>query len=498
MKHLFTSILLLISFFSYAQTPSGGVHKAGDFSWGDPCGEHATYIVYEFYDMAIYGYGDMYDFESVSDQPWVDYAEMIPSVTITENITSIGAHAFQCFKSLEAIDIPKNIARIGELALVQCPNVKTIKVDSENTVYDSRNDCNAVIETATDILIVGCQNTVIPEGVKTIGKGAFADCYELTWITLPESLTTIEDYAFKGCRNLPAISLHEGIKTIGEHAFDMCTNLTGITIPSSVQTIGKSAFQNCKNLVVVKLPNTLAIIPMCCFAQCSSLTSVNIPKGVKFIEKYAFEECTNLTTVTIPKSVTSIGLDAFSDCLLQTINYTGSETEWNAIEGISELELPDDVTINFNYYRHDPSSHQVVAYPEHTNTCVEAGNTLYYHCEDCERYFADYACEILLENQSWILPATGNHTPSEPVVENRIEPTETQSGSYELATYCTECHTELSRTTTELPATTIPSILNAPQVAAIYTLSGTRISTPRPGINILRLTDGTPHKIHLK
>ena len=166
-------------------------------------------------------------------------------------------------------------------------SITSITVDEDNTVYDSRNDCNAIIETATNKLILGCVNTVIPEEVSEIDAYAFYGS-PFTSVSIPENVTSILDYAFGGCSELISINIPSGVTNIFRYTFYNCSSLTSITIPSNVTQIWEGAFYGC-----------------------SSLTSINIPNKVTSIGESAFERCTNLTTVVIGKQVASIGKNAF-------------------------------------------------------------------------------------------------------------------------------------------------------------------------------------------
>ena len=86
-----------------------------------------------------------------------------------------------------------------------CKQLKQISVDKENAIFDSRNNCNAIIETASNKLLYGCKNTIIPPNVSIIGEAAFLENEEITSIVIPEGIESIEPYAFYGCKNLKSI-----------------------------------------------------------------------------------------------------------------------------------------------------------------------------------------------------------------------------------------------------------------------------------------------------
>ena len=130
----------------------------------------------------------------------------LTSVTIPNSVTSIRAEAFAGCSSLTGIAIPNSVTSIENSAFAVCPNLTSIVVEKENTVYDSRNNCNAIIETATNTLIAGCQNTIIPGNITGIGDYAFYGCTGLTSITIPDSVTSIGEYAFCGCDGLTTIT----------------------------------------------------------------------------------------------------------------------------------------------------------------------------------------------------------------------------------------------------------------------------------------------------
>ena len=131
---------------------------------------------------------------------------------------------------------------------MDCDSLTSITVDKGNKVYDSRNNCNAIIETDTNTLISGCQSTVIPNSVTSIGEFAFGGYDNLTSITIPDSVTSIGNMAFYYCPSLTSITIPDSVTSIGGYAFSVCWSLTSITIPDSVTNIGNRAFEYCDSL----------------------------------------------------------------------------------------------------------------------------------------------------------------------------------------------------------------------------------------------------------
>ena len=154
-------------------------------------------------------------------------------------LTSISDNAFGNCSSLTSVTIPNSMTSIGSIAFSHCTGLTSIKVESGNTTYDSRNNSNAIIETATNTLIQGCQNTVIPNSVTSIGSYAFYGCSSLTSITIPNSVTTIGEDAFLECSGLTSIEIPNSVTSIGKGTFCDCSDLTSVTIPNSVTNYGE-------------------------------------------------------------------------------------------------------------------------------------------------------------------------------------------------------------------------------------------------------------------
>lgn len=300
----------------------------------------------------------------------------LTSITIPSSVISIGNYAFAGCMFLTSINIPSSVTSIGTGVFSVCSGVTSINVETGNSAYDSRDNCNAIIETSSNTLIAGCMNTIIPSSVTSIGDRAFYGCITLTSITIPNSVTSFGDSAFDSCTGLTSINISNSVTTIGVSAFYRCSSLTSITIPNSVTSIGIGAFAGCSVLASIKvesgnvaydsrdncnaiietssntliagcvntiipnsvtsigqyafheirltsitIPNSVRSIGSWAFHSCRSLTSISIPNGVTSIDVAAFYGCERLTSITIPNSVTEIRQSAFYNCSADVICY---------------------------------------------------------------------------------------------------------------------------------------------------------------------------------
>lgn len=285
------------------------------------CGDNLDWMLYDTGELVITGYGAMYDYEYKDTRPKWD-KEIVKTVRIEGAATNIGKRAFEqcsnmtdikmpntitkigsvafssCYaltdmalpntvtalgswayshcRSLTKVYIPKSLTDIGNLALIGCENVTSMEVEQGNPVFDSRDNCNAIIMTATNTLVAGSQNTVIPSTVTSIGGSAFYDCKNLTNIVIPTSVTTIESAAFYRCYKLQDVEIPETVTSIGEAAFSFCHGFENVKIPNAVVTIDKGAFEYCNGVKTLVLGSSLTSIGDATFHNCWRLKEITV------------------------------------------------------------------------------------------------------------------------------------------------------------------------------------------------------------------------------
>ena len=320
--------------------------------------------------------------------------ETITSVVIPDGVSSIGFAAFAFCPSLESVSIPASVTSIGDAVFASCPALASILVHEDNPNYDSRNDCNAVIETASNTLVAGCKNTVIPSDVASIGTYAFYENTSLENIVIPEGVTNIGNGAFYRCVNLLSVSIPDGVVGIGSSAFYACSSLESVSIPASVTSVGDYAFRSCSSLVEVELEGNGASYGEYVFANCEALKNVTIAEGVSTIGLAAFYQCPALESVSIPASVTSIGIYAFYECYNLKTVYNNS-----ALDIVRGSENNGYI----GYYAEKVISN-VVTNGDFTFAKVNGLNTLLKY-----NYSSDYLVNETVTIDDWTSSIAGQH-----------------------------------------------------------------------------------------
>ena len=166
----------------------------------------------------------------------------IPTKIKDIKVTSIGNEVFFGCSELTSIEIPSSVTSIGDEAFGRCSGLTSIVVEAGNTVYDSRDNCNAIIEKATNTLIQACNNTKIPSSVTNIRD--FSGCSGLTSIEIPASVTSIGDYAFYKCSGLTSIVIPSSVTSIGNEAFEDCIGLKDVYYTGTQEQWNAISFGN--------------------------------------------------------------------------------------------------------------------------------------------------------------------------------------------------------------------------------------------------------------
>ena len=205
----------------------------------------------------------------------------VTDYAIKEGTECICDSAFKECYSLKKLIIPSSVRKISESSFVGCVKLKSIIVDDNNKIYDSRKNCNAIIESNSNNLILGCSSTIIPENVTSIGDSAFFSCLDLETISIPDSVTKIGYAAFPGCDSLKSIIIPSSVNEIGNATFLNCKALTNIEILGSIKTIPYRTFYNCEALQYVTLPDSILEVGEEVFTGCNHLKQIVIPVGTK-------------------------------------------------------------------------------------------------------------------------------------------------------------------------------------------------------------------------
>ena len=227
----------------------------------------------------------------------------LTSITIPSSGTEIGGWSFW-FTGLTSINIPASVTYIGTNPFGGCAELTEITVESGNTVFDSRNGCNAIIRTSTNELLSGCQNTVIPDDVTRIGDNAFYYCSTLTGeLVIPENITSIGGYAFERCTGLTgSLIIPNTVVELGESAFAYCSGFDGtLTLSESLTFIGGWTFEECggfKGSLVI--PNLVTEIGSSAFEGCHGFDgTLTLSKSLEYVGGFAFASCSGFTEAVI-------------------------------------------------------------------------------------------------------------------------------------------------------------------------------------------------------
>ena len=318
-------------------------------------------------------------------------------LAIPNTVTTIGDSIFVRGAMVESLTIPSSVTKIGTDAFLGA-KLKSLVVEDGNRFYDSRNNCNALIDSRTNTLLKGSNKAFIPNGVRRIENNAFHRCYDIAEINMPNTVTSIGDRAFCGSSSLNSLKLSSSLTDIGKEAF-MSVPIGNIVLPNGLKTIGDKAFWGC-SLCSLKIPASVTAIGDAAFAhnkissivvesgnkvydsrnncnaiietETSTLTlgcsGTTIPTAVPVIGNHAFYGCQGMTSLTIPNSVTRIGNEAFLWCDLKTI------------------KLPNSVRYIGDYpFEYNGESNDTVYVSVNIPDSVETiGERAFFYCDFCD------------------------------------------------------------------------------------------------------------------
>ena len=272
-------------------------------------------------------------------------ADKITEIVIPKNVKTIGDHAFDGIEALTRIVFSETVESISPYALGGCTSLLEIKVNEANPYYKSV-DGNLYTKNG-DTLIQYCAAKkesafTVPDGVKTISRGAFKKALSLTEvilpeglltigaaafnysnltsITIPDSVTKIDDYAFQHSKSLVEVKFGKGLLSIGADAFGFCSLLNAVELPEGLTEIGNYAFSTCTSITSIKLPSTLVAVRYAAFENCTALTTLVMAEGISEIHERAFAGCTHLSSLTLASTIEYISSNTFAGCSALALN----------------------------------------------------------------------------------------------------------------------------------------------------------------------------------
>ena len=298
----------------------------------------------------------------------VDNDGDIEKIEVGNNVIEINdEECFASFRNLTGISIGSAVVTINTRnCLVHNSPVESIVVDSNNPYYDSRNNCNAIVESSNNEIICGCKTTVIQDDIVYVGSNALRGCAGLTLLTIPSGITNIGISAFTECNNLTSVPINFGHGCVNGNAgeyfgvqvkeyniicsvssidtsFSDLTQLEKITLYGAHNLIN-GAFAECTSLSSVTI-DTCYLVPYGAFYGCTSLTDLSL-RGIGIIYSWSFQNCTSLTDVTIPHTVSNIYNRAFNACS----KLTGVTIDSQDVLNNAQFDADNGLNGLFDYY----------------------------------------------------------------------------------------------------------------------------------------------------
>lgn len=284
---------------------------------------------------------------------------------IPKDVISIERGSFESSYKLEKLIIPSSVEKISSFAFWGgFEKLTNIVVEQNNPKYDSRSNCNAVVETATNTIILGCINTTFPQSIDCIDRFAFKNSKLIEHIIIPDNIRSLQLVCFNGCDNLRSIVFPENIKILGtclsidskrlqspiytkNYFIKFPSDYRGeYSVPDGIEYICADAFKDCRFVSSVALPQSVKEIGNNAFENCENLVSISLLEGIEKIEKYAFQGCSRLESVVLPSTVKEAST-IFNDC-----------------EKLSNVIINSDIKMNFALISNCPSLINEIIYSD--------------------------------------------------------------------------------------------------------------------------------------
>ncbi len=282
----------------------------------------------------------------------------LTNIVFSNTVTTILGDAFSSCDKLERVQLPSSVTTIEGNPFNSCEKIESVTVEEGNAVYDSENNC--IINQLTNTVVIGCKNSVIPEGVVAIGPYAFGQCGLTRMLDLPSSVTTIGTHAFMSCNDPGSLVIPETVTNIAPEAF-IYGRFSTVTLPQSMDTIPYRLFGMCQWMGEVTLPESIRYIDRLAFSWCTKLKKIYvynpIPPVVNAEQAYyhSFDYVPRSATIYVPQGSLSAyqnapGWNEFANIVEMGIFPIG--TEWyyeiqneNGSVTYQHLEYVADTTV---------------------------------------------------------------------------------------------------------------------------------------------------------
>lgn len=445
----------------------------------------------------------------------------IRSVSMSENVTTIGDSCFSECEDLTSINLPASVKSIGACAFKGCGFTQFVVPDGITTISNGLfANCGKLtnitlpkgLKAIEDGAFAGCGFTefVVPDGITTISNYMFANCGKLTSITLPKDLKAIGAGAFSGC-GFTEFVIPDAITTISDNLFAYCPNLQKITFPKTITSMGNGIFSH-SGIGNFTLPKQITEITNNMFEGCQNLEHIYLHDGLKSIGDYAFQDCNNLGGITLPNSVTKIGKGCFAHCdyLKEGVTLSDAITEipeeaFADCGYLHEIKLPAELKrIGYRAFCGSPYIGSFGGLKIPSKVTEIAPEAFYKSFQDIEVLelpaslktvgdyaFADCSAKVIYAYMSEPFPLGDDDFGGYPRSECKLYVPKGCAKKYRQAEIWKEFDIE------EMDGTGIEGVTNDSTVTEVsrYDANGNMLAAPAKGLNIVRYSDGTVKKV---